>query len=222
LHEYKNVKIAILYYEDRREWCLRKISYELLTLPLPFVLWFITFKIPIIGFWLTITVSTSILLITSIPRWGEIDFKFSLKDVTIGLLSGIFLYAFFWSGFQIAKSIPGFTQTISSVYALRGEAPLIQIAEVLLFPISPAEELYWRGLIQRYLVRVIQPSRGLIVTSILYSVIHLPTLNPSLMLVALIAGLVWGYLFNRLGKIIPVIVSHIVFNEMVFVLLVIS
>jgi membrane protease YdiL (CAAX protease family) len=42
------------------------------------------------------------------------------------------------------------------------------------------------------------------------------------MLVALIGGLFWGYMFNRLGNLFPVLVSHVLFDELIFVFLVIS
>jgi len=58
------------------------------------------------------------------------------------------------------------------------------------------------------------------VTSSLYSLIHLPTLNPSLIFVALVGGLVWGYLFTRYkNDLLPCLVSHILFDELVFVVL---
>ena len=41
-------------------------NYELLTLPLPFILWFITFTRPPFGFWPTLALSTGILLVVSV------------------------------------------------------------------------------------------------------------------------------------------------------------
>src|SRR5207245_5508051 len=91
---------------------------------------------------------------------------------------------------------------------------------LLIFPIGPAEETYWRGLIQRELQRKMSGRAAIIVTSSLYSLIHLPTLNPSLIFVALVGGLVWGYLFIRYkNDLLPCLVSHILFDELVFVAL---
>jgi membrane protease YdiL (CAAX protease family) len=201
---------------------LKRVSYELLTLPLPFVLWFVTFRVPFLGFWPTLTASASVLLVVSFPRWGGANFNVDIKQIAIGIATGILLYIFFWTGYQVAKNIPGFTQTISSVYGLRGGIGTTQIAEVLLFPIGPAEELYWRGMVQGYFKERLTPRRAILITSSLYTLIHLPTFNPSLLFVALVGGLVWGYLFNRFGRILPVIASHALFDEMIFVLFVIS
>jgi len=201
---------------------VKRVSYELATIPLPFILWFVTFRIPLLGFWPTLTASASILFVTSLPRWGGANFSIRIRQIAVGIISAVLLYLFFWSGYQVAKGIPGFTQTISSVYGLRGGIGTTQIAEVLLFPIAPAEELYWRGMVQTHFREKLSASKTIVMTSSLYALIHLPTLNPSLLFVALVGGLVWGYLFERFKRILPVIASHVLCDEMIFVLFVIS
>jgi membrane protease YdiL (CAAX protease family) len=108
------------------------------------------------------------------------------------------------------------------VYAYAGVTPRAAIAVLLLFPIGPAEEFYWRGLMQGYLRGMITPARAIVLTSLIYASIHIVTLNPSLLLVALIGGLVWGYIYERFGNLFPVLVSHILFDELIFVFLVIG
>jgi membrane protease YdiL (CAAX protease family) len=149
-------------------------------------------------------------------------FKAALSGLALGILSALALYLFFWSGFQVAKNIPGFVQTITSVYGLRGGISQQEISLLLLFPIGPTEELYWRGLIQRSLNERMKHNQSLLLTSVIYASIHIPTLNPSLMLVAFIGGLVWGALYNRYGSVLPSLLSHVIFDEMIFVYLVIS
>ena len=189
---------------------------------MPFVLWYFVFRAPVFGFWPTLTFSALRLLLISLPRLRLMGFRVALRDIALGIVSGIALYLFFWSGYQVAKSVPGFVQTISSVYGLRGGAPPQEITLLLLFPIGPTEELYWRGLIQRRIREGLGPNRSLIVTTLLYTAIHLPTFNPSLLLVAAIGGLVWGAIYNRCGSVVPGIVSHVIFDEMIFVFFVIG
>ena len=150
-------------------------------------------------------------------RWGATP-----SGLALGILSAVALYLFFFSGYQVAKNIPGFVQTISSVYGLRGGISQQEISLLLLFPIGPTEEIYWRGLIQRSLNERLKPNQSLLVTSVLYASIHIPTLNPSLLLVAFIGGLVWGMLYNRYGSVLPSLLSHVIFDEMIFVYLVIG
>jgi len=202
---------------------MSKLSYEVLTLPVPFILWFFVFNDPLLGgFWPTLTVSALILLSLSLLRFSSMKIRITSRGFLIGVGSALLIYAFFWAGFQIVRGIPGFTQQVSWVYQLRGTTPITFIAAALLFPIGPAEELFWRGFIQRCLNSTLTPTKGLLVTSALYTLIHVSTFNPSLMLVALIGGLFWGYMFNRAGDLFPVLVSHVLFDELIFVLLVIG
>ena len=149
-------------------------------------------------------------------------FNAAPSGLALGILSALALYLFFWSGYQVAKNIPGFVQTITSVYGLRGGVSQQDISLLLLFPIGPTEELYWRGLIQKSLNERMKPNQSLLLTSVIYASIHIPTLNPSLLLVAFIGGLVLGALYNRYGSILPSLLSHVIFDEMIFVYLVIS
>jgi membrane protease YdiL (CAAX protease family) len=200
-----------------------RFSYELLTLPLPFILWYITFIHPPFGFWFTLALSTLLLFVISMYRIHRIKFKPTLRGTLIGIAIGAALFAFIFFGARIANSIPGFPAQVSAVYSFRGNFPISVIATLLFFPIGPGEALYWQGLILRHFDERLKPWKAVILTSFLYMLIHLPTLNPSLMLVALIGGIVWGFLFNKLGKnLFPVVVSHIIFDEFAFVLFMIA
>lgn len=200
-----------------------KLSYELLTLPLPFILWFITFVYPPFGFWPMLALSTLLLFIVSLFRIRNIKFKPTLRGALIGVAMGVALFAFFYFGARIANSIPGFPSQVSAVYAYRGSFPIPLIAALLLFPIGPGEATYWQGLILRHLDSRLKPWKAVILTSFLYMIIHLPTFNPSLMIVSFIVGLSWGFLYNKLGKnLFPVMVSHIIFDEFAFVLFMIG
>jgi membrane protease YdiL (CAAX protease family) len=199
-----------------------KLSYEVLSLPVPFILWYFVFNDPVLGgFWPTITVSALILLGLSLPRLSSVQFKLTPRGVLIGVASALLIYGFFWAGFQLVRGLPGFAQQVSWVYQLRGTTPVAYIAAALLFPVGPAEEIYWRGFVQRHLNSSVGPTKSLLLSSALYTLIHVSTFNPSLMLVALIGGLFWGYLFNKLRNLFPVLLSHIIFDELIFVILVI-
>jgi membrane protease YdiL (CAAX protease family) len=198
-------------------------NYELLTLPLPFILWFITFIVPPFGFWPTLALSTGILLAVSVPRLRKIKFKPSIRGFAGGAALGVALFALFYFGAQVANSIPGFPSQVSAVYSYRGDFPLWAIAVLLLFPIGSGEAAYWQGLVLRRLDDRLKPWAAVILTTTLYTLIHLPTLNPSLMLVSFIVGLAWSYPFNRFGKnLFPIMVSHIFFDEFAFVLFMIG
>ena len=132
-------------------------NYELLTLPLPFILWFITFTEPPFGFWPTLALSTGILLVVSVPRIRKIKFQPTIRGFAIGVALGVALFALFYFGAQIANSIPGFPSQVSAVYSFRGNFPLWAIAGLLLFPIGLGEATYWQGLILQHLDKRLKP-----------------------------------------------------------------
>jgi len=192
--------------------------YTLLSLPIAFLLWYLTFQVSVFDFWFRIGTSTSVLLIIALLlRRKEVAPKLMVTGAVVGAVSGLLLYAFFYAGFQFLKGNPAFLGQVSSVYLYRSSQPEYLIFLLLVFPVGPAEELYWRGLIQSDLQSRWGETRGFVTASTLYALIHLPTLNPSLIFVALTGGLVWGYLYKRYGNIFPCIVSHILFDELIFV-----
>jgi uncharacterized protein len=71
------------------------------------------------------------------------------------------------------------------------------------------EELVYRGLVQRSLSVAVGASSGLLLTSILFSLIHFsPVEYPGLLL----AGLVFGGCVTLTGRLGPAIVTHAAFN----------
>lgn len=194
----------------------------ILTLPIAYVVWFFAFQAPLLNFWLRITVAAFVLLATALAVGRkELSLKPTPLGVGIGFVSAVLLYLFFWSGYQVLSGFPQFTGTISSVYSLRGAEPTYFIATVLVFPIGPTEEVYWRGFFQNALSNKLSTRNSILLTSAIYGSIHLPTLNPSLIFVAFIGGLVWGYVYHRWG-LAASIVSHVLWDEMIFVFFVIG
>lgn len=71
------------------------------------------------------------------------------------------------------------------------------------------EELVYRGLIQRSLAAATSPAAGLLLTSVLFSLVHFsPVEYPGLFL----AGLVFGLGLLLTGRLGPAIVTHAAFN----------
>jgi len=145
--------------------------------------------------------------------------KLNLRMIVYGVVSGLLLYGFFYFGFQVIKSTSSLAQGVSSVYGLRLSKPAYVIASLLCFPIAPGEEIYWRGLVQRRLTERIGPRVGVVMAAAAYALVHLPTLNPTLILTAFIGGLVWGELYQLTDSLIPGIISHALWDVLIFVIL---
>ena len=145
--------------------------------------------------------------------------KINPRMIIYGAASGILLYGLFYFGFQMIRSTPFLALGVSSVYGLRLSKPAYVISLLLIFPIAPGEETYWRGLVQRRLTERTGPKAGLALAAAAYALVHLPTLNPTLILAALIGGLVWGALYQLTGSLVPGIVSHALWDVLIFVIL---
>ncbi|MEM4971784.1 MAG: CPBP family intramembrane glutamic endopeptidase [Sulfolobales archaeon] len=134
------------------------------------------------------------------------------------LASSIALYIAFLLGGILSDRIGmwGYVADIySSIRGFTGSGWLLQLA---LGVIGFMEEIYWRGYLQGYVLEGLY-GRGLkplILTSIYYTAVHIPTGNPPLVVAALIVGLVLGYIALRAG-IICSIASHIAWLEAVVI-----
>lgn len=191
-----------------------------LSLVLAAVLWTFVFLIRPFDFWAMLASATFILLIIAVlVSRKKLALHPSISLILYGIVTAVLLYGLFYLGFQVTKSNPVFSQGISQVYGLRSNEPRWLIAVLLIFPIGPGEELYWRGLVQRTFAEKKGSNAGLAIASLAYALVHLPTLNPPLILTALIGGLVWGSLYKFTKSLVPGIVSHVLWDLMIFVLL---
>lgn len=193
-------------------------EWAALSLTLAATLWVLVFIVRPLEFWLTMSLSTLILLIVALMvNRGKMQVRIDRRLVLLGVVSGVLLYLLFYFGFQATKSNPIFSEGVGRVYELR-TLPTYFIALALVFPIGPGEEIYWRGLIQRRFSEQLGPSTGLLGAACAYALVHVPTLDFPLIMTAFIGGLVWGYIYKRTASLFPVIVSHVLFDLLIFVI----
>jgi membrane protease YdiL (CAAX protease family) len=199
---------------------LRQIPEKriLLGIVLAFILWYVVFLSTLFySFWYRVTGASLVLMIyTKYNKEKKIKIlDISLEKVQIGIISGIALYSLFFIGFSVFK--PFVSDGAVNVYRFRSELSLI-IPAILLLITSFCEESFWRAFIQEYMFKL-YGRFGIIITSLLYALIHLPTFNYPLVFAALIAGLYWGLIYVYTDSIWVVVFSHIAWTELVFVLL---
>jgi len=200
-----------------------KFQFTILSLVLASALWTIVFLLQPYDFWISLSLTTFLMMTLSLGINGEdltrIYGKINPRMIIYGAASGILLYGLFYFGFQMIRSTPFLALGVSSVYGLRLSKPAYVISLLLIFPIAPGEETYWRGLVQRRLTERTGPKAGFALAAAAYALVHLPTLNPTLILAALIGGLVWGALYQLTGSLVPGIVSHALWDVLIFVIL---
>ena len=188
---------------------------------LAFTLWSFTFLTTFLGsFWTRVTVSSIILalyaFLTAREKMSSEIEDFAFGDIIKGALGGVILYIFFHVGYSVFGTI--LEKGASNVYLIRLESPIVFIALSLVVT-SFCEEFFWRAYIQRNLCAIKGTNTGIVATSLVYSLIHAPTMNTPLILAALIAGFFWGVLYHRTGNLWLVTASHMVWTELIFVFL---
>ena len=188
------------------------------------VLWTIMFSpwtAPHVNFWVMMTCSGLALTLYSTwaaPGWWK-DIRVGLSDVLLGVALAAALWGVFWIGDRLSSMMFGFARPqVDMIYGMKeGENPLV-LTLLMLFIIGPAEEIFWRGYIQKILSQRWNPNWGFIVTTLVYSLVHLSKFNFMLIMAAAVAGFIWGLAYRffpkRLGAII---ISHALWDCAVFI-----
>lgn len=191
-----------------------------------FALWFWTFAWPAGNFWLKLTCSASLLalfgLFFSRRQWKTL-FAFRLRHLGVGILSALILYGIFWLGREVSTALfPFAAGQIASVHGTKSQLDVRWIAPLLFFVMGPAEEIYWRGFVQRRLANRWGVYAGVLGTAVVYALVHAVSWNFMLVGAAGVCGLFWGILYQREKSLIPVILSHSLWDVLIFVLFPIS
>lgn len=183
------------------------------------VLWFFSFYVSWGNFWVKIAFSASCLAGLAAYFGGRPRdwFAFTKKDVLWGLGSAAALYFIFFMGNAIARLVFSFADSqVGGIYA-KGEGTAAGfIVLLLLFVTGPAEEIYWRGFLQKNLMERLGPWKGFALTTALYALVHLPAMNFMLIGAAGVAGLFWGFMYLKLGRVPALIISHCVWSAVIF------
>jgi len=180
-----------------------------------------------IDFWWWMTINLSVLLLISFVTDREYPYLL-LKDLTkntwkkigIGLLSAFVLYLVFFIGNYLSRKWFNFASPgIEGVYNFKGDAAGIRIAILMLLVIGPGEELFWRGYLQRKFSQKTGKWAGLFIALVLYTGVHIFTGNLMLIMAALICGLFWGWMYLKYQSMLINVISHTVWDIVVFLLL---
>jgi hypothetical protein len=141
------------------------------------------------------------------------------KEVVLGLASASVLYATFRVGDRFARRVvPDGEQQIRDIYRLRSLRPRGEIAARLVAVIGPAEELFWRGMVQAAFMRWLGRWPGAAAGVAAYGGVHLASGNVTLVGAAGIAGAHWATLYALGMPMGALIVSHAAWDVWIFLL----
>lgn len=190
------------------------------TVLLAILFWYITFAKQYFNFWLSMSVATITLGSLSIYFGGN---PFSRKDLNvrtfvIGVGSAIVLYGVFLLGNYLSQLLFDFAQPqVLSIYGIKSQSEAILIVLVLLFVTSPGEEIFWRNFVQRWAMKKYGGITGMLLASITYAAVHIPSGNFMLVMAALVAGLFWGLIYWKERNLLAVTISHALWTVGIFV-----
>jgi membrane protease YdiL (CAAX protease family) len=151
------------------------------------------------------------------PRWG---------DLSIGALSMIGLLFASWAARRVLSPAGSPRQAwLFRIYLQLGNPEHLQRSTaftLLILTLSAAEEIVWRGMVLAALSARFGRRAALPLSALLYGAAMLPSLwllrdpsaglNPLLITAAVGCGLVWSFLAAQLGRLSPVIISHMAFT----------
>ena len=180
------------------------------------------------NFWLVMSFSAVILTALAISFTHDRKALFRVEKPLLQLVGGIALalalWGIFWVGDFLSSRWFDFARPeVNAVYSMKdGMSPAI-IACLLLFLIGPAEELFWRGYVQRSFSALLEKHKAgrflaFTVTALVYALVHVWSFNFMLIMAALVAGAVWGFIYWLQPKALPALVlSHALWDALVFI-----
>lgn len=188
-------------------------------------LWFFMFSpwtAGMFNFWFAMSISASILWLLSIFLGKNFSkqFSFSSKEVALGLVSALALYGVFYLGNYLSTAWFDFAKPqIGNIYSMKDGNNLYLVGVLLLILIGPAEEIFWRGYVQRTLGHKYGDWTAFILTTLVYTLVHIWSFNFMLIMAAMVCGAFWGlmFMFNK-KNLVSLVISHAVWDLSVFIL----
>jgi len=204
-----------------------KLSIILLAGTILFVPLFILREIGPLDFWWWMSANLLVLICLSLifdKRYLNLlkeDFSSGTgKKILLGVLSAAILYGIFWIGNLLSRKWFGFAgEGIQGVYDFKGNASYFRILGLMALIIGPGEEIFWRGVIQRWFSDRLGGTKGFILALLIYTGVHVFSFNIMLIVAAFVAGLFWGLMYLKFKSVFANIISHTLWDIMVFLIL---
>ena len=187
------------------------------------LLWFVMFSpwtAPHLNFWYAMSASAIVLitLSTLLRREWPADFRPTLPRVAAGIAIAAVLWGIFWLADIVSQWLFDFAGTqIDNIYEMKNDADSVTIALLLLLLIGPAEEIFWRGFVQKSLMQRWGANTGFLVTTTVYALVHVWSGNFMLVMAAFVVGFCWGAIYRfRPDSLTSLIISHAVWDACAF------
>lgn len=182
------------------------------------LLLFISFVFQPVSFWLSFSISLLILSAYSFV-YIKMDIMGAwVKNIVIGLLSGIGLYGVFFIGKWLMEMwFPSLMVQLEGLYSVVQPIELWHYI-VLFLIVIPGEEFFWRGYVLKRLTIKYSTWAAVVLSVLLYASANLYAGSILLILATLLAGSVWSLIYLYTKNIWAVILSHIIFDLLLLII----
>ena len=194
------------------------------TLVVAAVLWAVMFSpqtMPLINFWEMMAGSALTLAVLAclFDRSWLKESVWNPQSLFLGIALAAALWGVFWTGDKVAAWLFDFARPqVDMIYGLKESTNPLFLTLLLLLVTGPAEEIFWRGYVQRTLSKRWGANAGFAAASLLYALAHAGSCNFMLTAAALTAGVFWGALYRFFPeRFSAVILSHAFWDAAVFI-----
>ncbi len=195
---------------------------DILYLALPVLLWPVVFLAFSGSFVYAMGVAATALALFTLWRQRRLILwkKGRMASVAAyGIAGAVILYLIFLAGYYLAVAA-GIGSDVTLIYTMiYSQASRITIFLILAL-IGICEEIYWRGGVQGYVAKHSKRfgKNAWILSTAYYSLVHIASLNPVLVLAAFFVGLVTSIIASRRG-ILSSAIAHIAWIEAIILIL---
>ena len=200
---------------------MKKIIFTLLLAALLWTIMFSPLTAPHVNFWWAMTGSacTLSLFATLFNKgwWKEV--RLTPSNIVLGVAIAVALWGVFWVGDKLSQLMFNFARPqVDLIYGMKEGESAWLLTALMLFLIGPAEEIFWRGYVQKQLSLRWNPNIGFVVTTAVYALVHAGSCNFMLTMAALVAGFFWGLLYRLFPeRFAAIIISHALWDVAVFI-----
>jgi uncharacterized protein len=129
-----------------------------------------------------------------------VGYSFALRARDVGLAVAAF------AAFAVVAVPIGLATGFVAWNPQLGTRALLTVAPLVYLTVAVPEEFLFRGLIQNTLAGRLPPGTALGVASVIFGLAHLP--DPRYVLLATIAGVAYGWVYRRTGRVTAAAITH--------------